>query len=84
MEQNSNLKRRRVIFRLLRIALMAFALLLLAIVMNPQRYLPPDMTLGEFFQSMIGVLMLAGVMASVVYRAWNDYQRKKREKNESR
>jgi hypothetical protein len=84
MEQNSNLKRRRVIFRLLRIALMAFALLLLAIVMNPKRYLPPDMTLGEFFQSMLGVFMLAGVMASVVYRAWNDYQRKKREKNESR
>lgn len=84
MEQNSNLKRRRVIFRLLRIALMAFALLLLAIVMNPKRYLPPDMTLGEFFQGMLGVFMLAGVMASVVYRAWNDYQRKKREKNGSR
>lgn len=84
MEQNSNLKRRRVIFRLLRIALIAFVLLMLAIVMNPRRYLPPDMTLGEFFQGMLGAFMLAGVMASVVFRAWNDYQRKKREKNESR
>jgi hypothetical protein len=24
--------------------------------------------------------MLAGLMAAVVFRAWNDYQRKKREK----
>jgi hypothetical protein len=28
----------------------------------------------------LGVVMLAGLMAAVVFRAWNDYQRKKREK----
>ena len=42
------------------------------------------MTLGEFFQAMIGVLMLSGLMAAVVLRAWNDYQRKLRDKNKSR
>jgi hypothetical protein len=80
MDQNSNQNRRRIMFRLIRIALVAFILLLLTIVMNPKRYLPPDMNLGEFFQALLGVVMLAGVMAAVVFRAWNDYQRKKREK----
>ena len=42
------------------------------------------MTLGEFFQAMIGVLMLSGLMAAVVLRAWNDYQRKLRDKNKRR
>ena len=81
MDQNSNQNRRRIMFRLLRIALIAFVLLLLlTIVMNPKRYLPPDMSVGEFFQALLGVIMLSGVMAAVVFRAWNDYQRKKREK----
>ncbi|MCF8162766.1 MAG: hypothetical protein K9J78_02865 [Polynucleobacter sp.] len=84
MDQNSNQNRRRIMFRLIRIALVAFILLLLTIVMNPKRYLPPDMSVGEFFQALLGVVMLSGVMAAVVFRAWNDYQRKKREKNESR
>ena len=79
MEQNPN--RRRQAFRLLRISLIAFGLLLLTAVLDPQRLLPPDMTLGEFFQAMLGVLMLSGLMAAVVFRAWNDYQRKLREKN---
>ena len=80
MDQNSNQNKRRIIFRLIRIALIAFVLLLLTIVMNPKRFLPSDMSLGEFFQALLGVVMLAGVMAAVVFRAWNDYQRKKREK----
>ena len=80
MDQNSNQNKRRIIFRLIRIALIAFVLLLLTIVMNPKRFLPSDMTLGEFFQALLGVAMLSGVMAAVVFRAWNDYQRKKREK----
>jgi multisubunit Na+/H+ antiporter MnhB subunit len=84
MEQNSNQNRRHIMFRLSRIALIAVALLLIAIVMNPKRYLPPDMTLGEFFQAILGVIMLSLVMAAVVFRAWNDYQRKKRQKNEFR
>jgi hypothetical protein len=74
MEQNPN--RRRQALRLLRIALIAFGLLVLTVV--------PDMTLGEFFQAMIGVLMLSGLMAAVVLRAWNDYQRKLRDKNKPR
>ncbi len=79
MEHNPN--RRRQAFRLLRIALIAFSLLIVTVVLHPQRMLPPDMTLGEFFQAMLGVLMLSGVMAAVVFRAWNDYQRKLREKS---
>ena len=84
MDQSSNHNRRRIVLRLLRIALIAVVLFLLAIVMNPKRYLPEDMTLGEFFQALLGALMLSLVLAAVVFRAWNDYQRKKREKNESR
>ena len=80
MEHNSN--RQRAAARLLRIALIAFALLLLTVALRPQRLLPPDMTLGEFFQAMLGVLMLSGLMAAVVFRAWHDYQRKLREKND--
>ncbi len=81
MEHNPN--RRRQAFRLLRIALIAFSLLIVTVVLHPQRMLPPDMTLGEFFQAMLGVLMLSGLMAAVVFRAWNDYQRKLRDKNKS-
>ncbi len=79
MEHNPN--RRRQALRLLRIALIAFSLLIVTVVLHPQRMLPPDMTLGEFFQAMLGVLMLSGLMAAVVFRAWNDYQRKLREKS---
>ncbi len=79
MEHNPN--RRRQAFRLLRIALIAFSLLIVTVVLHPQRMLPPDMTLGEFFQAMLGVLMLSGLMAAVVFRAWNDYQRRLREKS---
>ena len=84
MEKNTNQNRRRLILRLMRILLIAFSLFVLSVVVHPARLLPPDMTPGEFFQALLGVLMLSGVMAAVVFRAWNDYQRKKREKNESR
>lgn len=79
MEQNPN--RRRQALRLLRIALIAFGLLLITAVLFPQRLLPPGMTLGEFLQAMLGALMLSGLMAAVVYRGWKDYQRKLREKS---
>jgi hypothetical protein len=49
-------------------------------VLHPERFLPPDMTLGEFFQAMLGVLMLSGIFAAAGFRAWNDYQKKKRNK----
>jgi hypothetical protein len=68
------------VYRLLRIALIVLVLLLVAIVLAPERFLPPDMTLGEFFQALLGVLMLAGVLAAVTFRAWNDYQNKRRNK----
>jgi hypothetical protein len=68
------------VYRLLRIALIVLVLLLVAIVLHPERFLPPDMTLGEFFQALLGVLVLAGVLAAVTFRAWNDYQNKRRNK----
>ena len=77
---DNNDKRSRIAFRLLRILLISIGLFLVTVVLHPERFLPPDMTLGEFFQAMLGVLMLAGVLAAVTFRAWNDYQNKRRNK----
>lgn len=73
-------KRGRIIARLLRISLMLIGLFLFMLVLHPERFLPQDMTLGEFFQALLGVLTLAGVFAAVSFRAWNDYQNKRRNK----
>ena len=75
-----NERSRAAAYRLLRIALIVLVLLLVAVVLHPERFLPPDMTLGEFFQAMLGVLMLALVFAAVTFRAWTDYQNKRRNK----
>ena len=75
-----NERSRVAVYRLLRIGLIVLALLLVAVVLHPERFLPTDMTLGEFFQALLGVLMLAGVLAAVTFRAWNDYQNKRRNK----
>lgn len=73
-------KRRRIIFRVLRISLIAVGLFLVVLVLHPEKFLPPDMTLSDLFQAFLGVLILAGVFAAVSFRAWNDYQNKKRNK----
>ena len=75
-----NERSRVAVYRLLRIGLIVLALLLVAVVLHPERFLPTDMTLGEFFQALLGVLMLAGVLAAVTFRAWNDYQKKRNKK----
>ena len=72
--------RKRLSLRLLRIALIVVAMLLVAVVLRPERFRPPGMTLGEFFQGLLGAIFLALVMAAAGTRAWFDYQRKKREK----
>ncbi len=72
--------RKRFGFRLLRIVLIVVAMLLFAVVLRPERFLPPDMTLGEFFQGLLGAIFLALVVAAAGTRAWFDYQRKKRDK----
>ena len=66
--------------RLLRVALIVLLLLLVSVVLWPQRFLPPGMNLGDFFQALLGVLILAGVFAAASFRAWNDYQNKRRNK----
>jgi hypothetical protein len=73
-------KRGRRMFRLIRISLILTGLFLVTVVLHPERFLPPDMTLGEFFQALLGVLMLSGVFAAAAFRAWNDYQKKKRDR----
>ena len=75
-----NERSRVAVYRLLRIGLIVLVLLLVAIVLHPERFLPPDMTLGEFFQALFGVVILAGVFAAASFRAWNDYQNKRRNK----
>lgn len=72
--------RKRFAYRLLRIALIVVAMLALAVVLRPERFLPPGMTLGEFFQGLLGAIFLALVMAAAGTRAWFDYQKKKRDK----
>ena len=72
--------RRRPLFRLLRIVLIALAMLLVAIVLRPERFLPSGMTLGEFIQGMLGAIFLALVLAAAGTRAWFDYQKKRRNK----
>jgi polyferredoxin len=71
---------RRLGFRLLRIVLIVLVLMLGLVVMHPQRYLPPGMTLGDFLQGLLGVIFLALVFAAAGTRAWFDYQKRKREK----
>ncbi len=72
--------RRRPVFRLLRIVLIVLAMLLVAVVLRPERFLPQGMALGEFIQGMLGAIFLALVLAAAGTRAWFDYQRKKRDK----
>ncbi len=72
--------RKRPSFRLLRIVLIVVAMLLVAVVLRPERFLPPGMTLGEFFQGLLGAIFLALVAAAAGTRAWFDYQKKKRDK----
>lgn len=72
--------RRRPLFRLLRIVLIALLLMLGMVILHPERFLPAGMTLGEFFQGLLGAMFLALVFAAAGTRAWFDYQKKRRDK----
>ncbi len=72
--------RRRPLFRLLRIVLIALLLMLGMVILHPERYLPAGMTLGDFFQGLLGAIFLALVFAAAGTRAWFDYQKKRRDK----
>lgn len=71
---------RRLLFRLLRILLITLVLMLGLVALHPDRYLPPGMTLGDFFQGLLGAIFLALVLAAAGTRAWFDYQNKRRDK----
>jgi hypothetical protein len=70
---------KRLVLRLIRIVLIILLLLVGMVVLHPERFLPPDMTLGDFFQGLLGAIFLALVTAAAATRAWLDYQKKKRE-----
>ncbi|MFN5354397.1 MAG: hypothetical protein ACK5BB_10460, partial [Burkholderiaceae bacterium] len=63
---------KRLVFRLVRIVLIVLLLMLGLVVMYPERFLPPGMTLGEFFQGLLGAIFLALVFAAAGTRAWID------------
>ena len=71
---------KRLVFRLVRIVLIVLLLMLGLVVVYPERFLPPGMTLGEFFQGLLGAIFLALVFAAAGTRAWIDHQKRKREK----
>ncbi len=71
---------KRLVFRLVRIVLILLVLMLGLVVMYPRRFLPPDMTLGEFFQGLLGAIFLALVFAAAGTRAWIDHQKRNRDK----
>ena len=71
---------KRLVFRLVRIVLIVLLLMLGLVVMYPERFLPPDMTLGEFFQGLLGAIFLALVFAAAGTRAWIDHQKRNRKK----
>ena len=71
---------KRLVFRLVRIVLIVLLLMLGLVVMYPERFLPPGMTLGEFFQGLLGAIFLALVFAAACTRAWIDRQQRKRDK----
>ena len=71
---------KRLVFRLVCIVLIVLLLMLGLVVVYPERFLPPGMTLGEFFQGLLGAIFLALVFAAAGTRAWIDHQKRKREK----
>ena len=71
---------KRLVFRLVRIVLIVLLLMPGLVVMYPERFLPPDMTLGEFFQGLLGAIFLALVFAAAGTRAWIDHQKRNRDK----
>jgi len=71
---------KHLVVRLVRIVLIVLLLMLGLVVMHPERFLPADMTLGEFFQGLLGVIFLALVFAAAGTRAWTDHQKRNRDK----
>ena len=71
---------KRLVFRLVRIVLIVLLLMLGLVVMYPERFLPPGMTLGEFFQGLLGAIFLALVFAAAATRAWIDHQKRNHDK----
>jgi hypothetical protein len=75
MEENS--KWRELKKRLLRVGLIMAVLFLLVAVMQPRRFLPAGVSIGEVLEGMLGGAILGGAFAAAVFRAWQDYKNKR-------
>lgn len=70
---------KRLVLRLVRVILIVLLLMVGMVALHPERFLPADMTLGDFLQGLLGAIFLALVLAAVGTRAWFDHQKRKRD-----
>jgi len=64
---NDEDQRRRLIMRLIRIALFIAMLVVLLFVLPVADYLPSDTSFGEYFQGLLGGAILGGVVGAVLF-----------------
>ena len=74
---DSKEKRQTLLKRLLRIGVIVLLLWLMFSRSDYQRLLPAGMSLYEVIEGMLGGAILSGVFAAAVYRAWQDYKKRK-------
>ncbi len=69
---------KRLLFRLIRILLIATVLMAGLVLLHPERYLAADDRPGDVFGGAQTALLLALLVAAVGIRVWLGYRRKKR------
>ncbi len=77
---DSKAKRQIMIKRLLRIGVLVLVLWLVFARSGYQRLLPAGMSLYDVIEGMLGGAILSGALAAAVYRAWQDYKKRKSSK----